>query len=100
MTGKELILILEKRFKENMNRHANIKWDNVLKRLNKDILLSLKYMEESGGEPDIIIFDKKSETYSYCDCSKESPIYRRNLCYDSEALNKRKTNKPVSSAVF
>ncbi len=59
MTGKELILILEKRFKENMNRHANIKWDNVLKRLNKDILLSLKYMEESGGEPDIIIFDKK-----------------------------------------
>ncbi len=43
---------------------------------------------------------KKSETYSYCDCSKESPIYRRNLCYDSEALNKRKTNKPVSSAVF
>ena len=59
LTGKELILILEKRFKENMNRHANIKWDNVLKRLNKDILLSLKYMEESGGEPDIIIFDKK-----------------------------------------
>lgn len=100
LTDRELILILEKRFKENMNRHVNIKWDDILKRLNKDILLSLQYMEESGGEPDIIIFDKKSENYSYFDCSKESPIYRRNLCYDSEALNKRKTNKPVSSAVF
>lgn len=100
MTEKELILILEKRFKENMNRHIDVKWDTVLKRLNENILLSLKYMEQTGGEPDIVIYDKKSEIYSYCDCSKESPIYRRNLCYDNEALNKRKNNKPVSSAIF
>ena len=100
MTNKELISILEKRFKENMNRHININWNDILKRLNENVLLSLKYMEETGGEPDIIIYDKKNDNYSYCDCSKESPIYRRKLCYDNEALNKRKTNKPISSAVL
>ncbi len=99
MTKKDLILILEKRFNENMNRHINISWNNVLKRINEKSLLSLKYMEETGGDPDVIIYDKKNDNYLYCDCSKESPIHRRNLCYDSEALNKRKANKPISSAI-
>ena len=100
MTDKELILILEKRFKDNMNRHMNIRWNDVLERINEDALLSLRYMEETGGEPDIIMFDKELYHYLYCDCSKESPIHRRNLCYDNEALTKRRSNKPISSAVF
>lgn len=100
LTNTELICILEKRFKENMNRHIDLKWNNVLERLNENVLLSLKYMEETGGEPDVIMYDEESDHYVYCDCSKESPIDRRNLCYDNEALDKRKTNKPVSSAVF
>lgn len=100
MTNTDLILILEKRFNENMNRHIGIKWNDILKRLNQNALLSLRYMEETGGEPDVIRYDKENNNYIYCDCSKESPVYRRNLCYDNEALNKRKTNKPVSSAMF
>lgn len=100
MINTDLILILEKRFNENMNRHIGIKWNDILKRLNQNALLSLRYMEETGGEPDVIRYDKENNNYIYCDSSKESPVYRRNLCYDNEALNKRKTNKPVSSAMF
>lgn len=99
MTNKDLILILEKRFCENLNRHKDINWNDILKRLNQKVLISLRYMEETGGEPDIIAYNKESDKYLYCDCSKESPIYRRNLCYDNDALNKRKANKPVSSAM-
>ena len=85
MTNKDLVLILEKRFKENRNRHMSIDWNDILKRLNEETLSSLKYMEETGGEPDVILYDKENDKYLYCDCSKESPIYRRNLCYDNEA---------------
>lgn len=88
MTNKDLILILEKRFCENLNRHKDINWNDILKRLNQKVLISLRYMEETGGEPDIIAYNKESDKYLYCDCSKESPIYRRNLCYDNDALNK------------
>lgn len=100
MTDTDLISILEKRFNENNNRHIGIEWNNILIRLNANALVSLKYMEETGGEPDVIMHDKEEDKYLYCDCSKESPIHRRNLCYDNEALNKRKSNKPVSSAIF
>ena len=99
MTNKDLVLILEKRFKENRNRHMSIDWNDILKRLNEETLSSLKYMEETGGEPDVILYDRENDKYLYCDCSKESPIYRRNLCYDHEALNRRKNNKPISSAI-
>ena len=100
MTNTDLIFILERRFKENMNRHIGIEWNHILKRLNQKALVSLNYMEETGGEPDVIMYDEKNDHYVYCDCSKESPIHRRNLCYDNEALDKRKNNKPVSSAMF
>lgn len=100
LTNTELILILERRFYENINRHIGIEWNNILKKFNKKVLLSLKYMEETGGEPDVIMYDKENDNYLYCDCSKESPIHRRNLCYDNEALDKRKTNKPISSVIF
>ena len=68
LTNTELICILEKRFKENMNRHIDVKWDSILERLNEDILLSLKYMEQTGGEPDVIMYDEESDHYVYCDC--------------------------------
>lgn len=100
MTNTDFIFILEKRFKENINRHIGINWNDILKRLNEDTLLSLKYMEETGGEPDVIMYDEENDNYLYCDCSKESPIHRRSLCYDNEALDSRKTNKPASSAIF
>lgn len=99
MTDKELKIILEKRFKENMNRHMGIKWNDILKKLNKEALQSLRYMEETAGEPDVIIYNVENGNYLYCDCSKESPIHRRNLCYDNEVLIKRKRNKPISSAI-
>lgn len=96
MNNQELIINLEKRFNENMHRHANSNWNTIFEKLNNDILFSLKYMEETGGEPDVIIYQN---SYWYCDCSKESPLSRRNLCYDNEALDKRKNNKPMSSAL-
>ena len=99
MSNEELISILEKRFIKNQNIHKNINWNDILKRLTNEILKSLKYMEETGGEPDVIMYDKANDKYIYCDTSKESPIGRRSFCYDEEALNSRKTNKPKSNII-
>ena len=96
MSNEELISILEKRFIENEKKHKEIKWADVLKRLNKESLFSLRYMEETGGEPDVIMYDKENDKYVYCDTSIESPIGRRSFCYDIDALNSRKSNKPSS----
>lgn len=93
--------VLENRFKDNMERHQNIKWEDVFGRLvnNLDKMYSLYLMEESGGEVDVVGFDEVSNKYIFMDCVKESPSGRRSLCYDDEALNARKANKPVGSAV-
>ena len=96
MSNEELILILEKRFIKNENMHKGINWNDVLKRLNNEALFSIRYMEETGGEPDVIMYDKENDKYVYCDTSIESPIERRSLCYDIDALNSRKSNKPSS----
>ena len=96
MSDDEIILILEKRFIKNKNIHNDIKWNDVLKRLTSEVLFSLRYMEETGGEPDVIMYDKINDKYVYCDTSIETPIGRRSLCYDEEALNSRKSNKPNS----
>lgn len=99
---KETLLnTLQTRFEKNMNRHNGIKWEKVLVKLesNSEKLLSLSKMEETGGEPDIISFDKKSGEYTFFDCSEESPKGRRSLCYDKEALESRKEHKPVSSSI-
>ena len=96
MSDEELISILEKRFIENKNRHENINWNDVLKRLTSEALSSLRYMEETGGEPDVILYDKITDEYVYCDTAIESPIGRRSFCYDKDALNSRKSNKPNS----
>ncbi len=103
-TNKELndfIKQLEIRFKNNMHRHNKIKWENIFNKLtnNQDKLNSLYEMEKTGGEPDVVLYDKNTDTYTFYDCSKETPLYRRSICYDKKALDKRKENKPNNNAV-
>ena len=96
-----LLKILKERFENNMARHKNSEWDKILIKLkgNDEKCWSLNEMESTGGEPDIIGEDKKTGEYIYCDCSTESPIGRRSICYDHEALESRKQFKPENSAV-
>ena len=96
-----MLEILKNRFTENMDRHPNHEWEVVESQLkdNASALTALRNMEESGGEPDTIGFDEAGEKLIFCDCSKESPTDRRSLCYDDEALQKRKKNPPTGSAV-
>ena len=98
MENENMIDILKNRFFENLNRHKDISWHKIEDILNKNekILTTVTMMEQTGGEPDVIIFNGKM---MYCDCSKESPALRRNLCYDELARIKRKSNPPVSSAM-
>jgi len=98
---EELLAILKTRFEKNNNRHKGIKWTDVQKRLeaNPAKLWSLDQMEETAGEPDVIGYDKKADTYIFCDCSPETPKGRRSLCYDTEALESRKEHKPKNSAL-
>jgi hypothetical protein len=98
---KELLEVLKSRFEKNMQRHKSLKWDDVEKKLSKqaDKMWSLFEMERTGGEPDVVGFDKKSGEFLFFDCSTETPKDRRSLCYDEEALNARKENKPKGSAL-
>ena len=98
---EELLKTLKARFEKNMNRHKGIEWNKVETKLKKnaDKLWSLNEMERTGGEPDVVAYDKKSGEYIFYDCSTESPNDRRSLCYDAEALASRKENKPKDSAV-
>lgn len=97
----ELLNTLKTRFEKNINRHKDINWKNVLAKLekNKDKLWSLSEMERTGGEPDIVGYDKKSTEFIFYDCSVESPAERRSLCYDKKAWESRKENKPKDNAV-
>ena len=97
---KELLGILKVRFEKNSGRHKNIPWSDVQKKLEKktDKLWSLSEMERTGGEPDVVAYDKKTDEFIFFDCSAESPKDRRSLCYDREALDSRKEHKPKNSA--
>jgi hypothetical protein len=97
----ELLRTLKTRFEKNMNRHKGLEWAKVQARLvaNPEKLRSLSEMEKTGGEPDVIGYDKKTGEYIFCDCSSESPNGRRSLCYDREALESRKEHKPKGSAI-
>ena len=96
----DLMEILKDRFEKNMHRHKGIAWTEVQKKLerNGDALKSLRAMEDSEGEPDVIGKDKSGHIM-FCDCSPESPSGRRSLCYDRKALDSRKENKPKGNAV-
>ena len=97
----ELLDTLKIRFEKNMNRHKGLEWAKVKAKLDKDPgkLWTLNEMERTGGDPDVVGFDKKSGEYIFYDCSEESPKDRRSLCYDREALEKRKEHKPKGSAM-
>ncbi|MBP6343685.1 MAG: DUF4256 domain-containing protein [Candidatus Omnitrophica bacterium] len=97
--GGELLKTLKARFEKNMGRHKGLEWAKVEAKLEASAgkLWSLNEMERTGGEPDVIAFDKSG--YLFADCSAESPKDRRSLCYDDEALKGRKENKPKDSAV-
>lgn len=97
----ELSTTLKDRFETNMARHKSIKWINVQARLEADPekLWSLSEMERTGGEPDVVAFDKKTGEFIFFDCSPESPKGRRSVCYDPEALESRKEHKPKHSAL-
>lgn len=98
---KELIGILKTRFEKNMNRHTGIKWAGVQAKLEADTekLSVLNEMEITGGEPDVVAYDKNTGEYIFFDCAAESPKGRRSVCYDHEALEARKEHKPGNSAV-
>lgn len=98
---EELLSVLEARFENNLNRHKGIEWDKVKTKLvaNPDKIWSLDEMERTEGEPDVVGFDEKTGEYIFYDCSAESPKGRRSICYDHEALEKRKEHKPQNSAI-
>jgi len=97
----QLLRSLKSRFAIHLHRHKGMQWDQVRSKLEKNpVALKSRYeMEASGGEPDVIGYDEAAGEYIFCDCSAESPSGRRSLCYDREALNSRKENKPAGSAV-
>lgn len=97
----ELMKTLKARFEKNMGRHKGIEWAKVQSKLeaHPEKLWSLDDMETTGGEPDVVGFDKKTGEYIFYDCAAESPAGRRSLCYDREALNSRKEHKPKNSAM-
>ncbi len=100
---EELLSILQDRFEKNRNRHKGVEWGLIKAKLDPpaggEKLWSLNEMESTGGEPDVVGHDKKTGEYIFYDCSAESPNGRRSICYDHEALESRKENKPKESAI-
>ena len=98
---EKLLITLKARFELNMNRHTGLLWTKVQEKLkaNPGKLWSLYEMERTGGEPDVVAFDKKTTEYLFFDCSEQSPIGRRNVCYDREGLEARKKHKPENNAI-
>ena len=98
---EEILAALKARFEKNIARHKALDWADVRSRLeaNTEKLWSLSEMERTGGEPDVVGFDKKTGEFVFFDCSAESPKQRRSLCYDRKALDSRKEHKPANDAV-
>lgn len=98
---EELQNVLKERFDKHMDRHKGLEWSKVWAKLknNTEKLWSLNEMERTGGEPDVIGYDSKSDEYTFCDCSAESPAGRRNAAYDSEGQRSRKDVTPENNAI-
>lgn len=98
---EELLNTLKTRFEKNMNRHQGIQWDKVQAKLEAEPkkIASLNEMETTGGEPDVVGFDKKTGEFIFYDCSAETPKGRRSVCYDREGLESRKEHKPANNAL-
>lgn len=101
ITSQKMLSTLQKRFLEHMHRHTDLDWQKIHHKLegNPEKLAVLQKMEETGGEPDVVDFDEKSDEYIFFDCAAESPKERRSFCYDRDALEKRKENKPKNNAL-
>ncbi len=98
---EKLLNVLKTRFESNMQRHEGLEWSIVKDKLeaNPEKLWSLNKMEETGGEPDVVAYDKETGELIFFDCSAETPNGRRNVCYDHEALETRKKYPPEDSAL-
>lgn len=98
---EDLLKVLKTRFEKNMARHKDINWDKVQTKLDVDPkkMLVLNEMEATGGEPDVVGFDKKTGEFIFYDCSAETPKGRRSVCYDREGLESRKEHKPENNAL-
>lgn len=96
-----LLVTLKDRFDKNTDRHKGLEWTKIQAKLeaNPEKIWSLNEMERTGGEPDVVGYDKNTNEYLFYDCSAESPKERRSICYDQEALDSRKENKPKNSAL-
>jgi hypothetical protein len=99
--GDDLLRALKARLERNMNRHQGLQWAEVQAKLevNAEKLWSLNEMERTGGEPDVVGYDKQTGDYIFYDCSAESPKGRRSVCYDREALESRNEHKPKNNAL-
>lgn len=99
--SEKLLKTLEARFEENMHRHKGMAWAKVRAKLeaHPEKLWSLNEMERTGGEPDVVAFDKKSGEFVFHDCSPETPNGRRSVCYDREGLESRKEHRPANTAI-
>ena len=99
---EKLIKELEKRFEKNKEMHGSLSWDNIIQKVisySAKQMESVLAMENTGGQIDIISFNDKPDQIYFVDCSPESPVGRRSLCYDEDALHGRKENKPKGSAL-
>ena len=98
---ENLLAVLKSRFEKNMNRHKGLEWSKLVTKLkaNPEKLWSLHEMEKTGGEPDVIGYDAKTDEYIFYDCSPESPNGRRSICYDHEGQESRKEFKPENNAI-
>jgi len=96
-----LLETLKVRFEKNRQRYEDLLWDNIHARLesNPEKIWSLNEMEMSGGEPDVVDFDTSSDAYIFYDCSTESPLGRRSICYDRAGLESRKEHRPKNNAI-
>ena len=101
LQSEALFKILKARFEKYIDRHKGVPWARVQAKLeaNTDKLWSLSIMEETGGEPDVVAYHAKTDTYTFFDCSAESPKGRRSFCYDQEALDSRKDHPPADNAI-
>jgi hypothetical protein len=98
---EDLLKKLRLRFEKNINRHESLDWTKIQTKLESSTekLWSLYEMERSGGEPDVVGYDQKTDEYIFYDCALESPTGRRSICYDNEALESRKQHKPENNAI-
>lgn len=99
--GGELINVLKDRFEKNINLHKGLDWSKIQSKLesNPEKLWSLNEMEKTGGQPDVVAYNNKTDEYIFYDCSAETPESRRNICYDRAALESRKAFKPKNTAI-